>query len=51
MFWPGVVKVRIYSIIPQYYPSSTYIIFLQGQLRSKYETVGLIYDNVKYMSR
>ena len=49
MFWPGVVKV--YSIIPKYYPSSTYIIFLQGQLRSKYETVGLIYDNVKYMSR
>ena len=45
-------KARINNtIIPKWYAYSIFIIFVQDQLRSKYETVGLIYDNVKYMSR
>ena len=52
MIWDLTVKARINNtIIPKRYAYSIFIIFVHDQLRSKYETVGLIYDNVKYMSR
>ena len=51
-FESSIYKARINNtIIPKWYAYSIFIIFVQDQLRSKYETVGLIYDNVKYMSR